>query len=106
MSLKEKRKEAEAVLDSAEMTLETFGGAGKKARELEQKVSQLETELQDPDSASKLSSLIEEVRDLMEEVEQGGGDMMMDDPGMGGGPGAAGGPPGGGGMPDDDMPPM
>jgi len=103
MSLKEKRKEAEAVLDSAEMTLETFGGTGKTARKLEQKVSQLETEIQDPDSASKLSSLIEDIRELMEDIEQGGGDMMMDDPGMGG-PGA-GGPPGGG-MPDDDIPPM
>ena len=101
MSLKEKREEAEAVLDSAEMTLETFGGAGKKARELETKVSQLENELQDPDSESKLNSLIEDVRDLMEEVEQGGGDMMMEEPG-GMGPGA----PREGGMPDDDMPPM
>ena len=101
MSLKEKREEAEAVLDSAEMTLETFSGAGKKARELETKVSQLENELQDPDSESKLNSLIEDVRDLMEEVEQGGGDMMMEEPG-GMGPGA----PREGGMPDDDMPPM
>ena len=104
MSIKERKKEAEAVLDSAEMTLETFGSTGKKARELEQKVSQLEAELQDPDSEKSLSKLIEEVRDLMEEVEQGGGnDMMMEEPGIEG-PGA-GGPPNGG-MPDDDIPPI
>ncbi|QGA80471.1 hypothetical protein [Candidatus Nanohalobium constans] len=103
MSLKEKREEAEAVLDSAEMTLETFGGTGKTARELETKVSQLEAELQDPDSESSLNKLIEEIRELMEDIEQGGADPMMDDPGMGGGPGGG---PGAGGMPDDDMPPM
>jgi len=103
MSIKERRKEAEAVLDSAEMTLETFGGTGKAARDLRQKVSQLETELQDPDSEKSLKNLIEEVRDLMEEVEQGGGDMMMEEPGIEG-PGA-GGPPNGD-MPDDDIPPI
>lgn len=96
MSLKEKREEAEAVLDSAEMTLETFGGTGKTARKLEAKVSELETELQEPDSESKLNSLIKDIRDLMEEVEQGGGDMMVEEPGQMG-PGE---------MPDDDMPPM
>ena len=102
MSLQEKREEAEAVLDSAEMTLETFGGTGKTARELEAKVSQLEAELQDPDSEKSLKKLIEEIRELMEDIEQGGADPMMDDPGMGPG----GGPGGAGGMPDDDMPPM
>ena len=104
MSIKERKKEAEAVLDSAEMTLETFGETGKAARNLRQKVSQLETELQDPDSEKTLEKLIEEVRDLMEEVEQGAGnDMMMEEPGIGG-PGA-GGPPNGD-MPDDDIPPI
>ena len=102
MSLEEKRKEAEAVLDSAEMTLETFGGTGKAARELKTAVTKLENKLQEADSERGLEKVIEEVRELMEEVEQDAGDaMMMDDPGMEG-PGA--GP--GGGMPDDDMPPM
>lgn len=104
MSLDEKRKEAEAVLDSAEMTLETFGGTGKAARELKTAVTKLESKLQEADSERELNKLIEEVRELMEEVEEDAGDaMMMDDPGMEG-PGGAGGP--GGGMPDDDMPPM
>ncbi|MFB6158742.1 MAG: hypothetical protein ABEJ95_03720 [Candidatus Nanohalobium sp.] len=101
MSLEEKRQEAEAVLDSAEMTLETFGGTGKAARELRTKVSQLETKLQEADSERELENLIEEVRELMEKVEEDSGGTMMDDPGMEG-PGA-GGP---GSMPDDDMPPM
>lgn len=103
MSIKERKKEAEAVLDSAEMTLETFGSTGTKARELKQKVSKLNAELQDPDSEKSLEKLIEEVRDLMEEVEQrGGNDVMMDEPGLEG-PGA-GAPPSD--MPDDDMPPI
>jgi hypothetical protein len=101
MSLEEKRKEAEAVLDSAEMTLETFGGTGKSARELRTKVSQLENKLQEADSERELDNLIEEVRELMEKVEEDAGDPMMDE-GM---EGPGGGPPGGG-MPDDDMPPM
>ncbi|MFB6100275.1 MAG: hypothetical protein ABEK16_03285 [Candidatus Nanohalobium sp.] len=104
MSLEEKRQEAEAVLDSAEMTLETFGGTGKAARELKTAVTKLENKLQEADSERELEKAIEEVRELMEEVEQSGGDMMMDDPGMEG-PGGTG-APGGGGMPDDDMPPM
>jgi archaellum component FlaC len=102
MSLDEKREEAEAVLDSAEMTLETFGGRGKAARELKGKVSELENKIQDADSERELSSLIEDVRELMEKVEEEAGDAMMDEPGLGE-PGA-GGPPGD--MPDDDMPPM
>jgi uncharacterized protein (DUF362 family) len=102
MSLKEKRKEAEAVLDSAEMTLETFGGTGKAARELKGKVSELENKLQEADSERELKNLIEDVRELMEEVEKEAGDsMMIDEPGMEG-PG----PTDPSGMPDDDMPPM
>jgi hypothetical protein len=102
MSLEEKRKEAEAVLDSAEMTLETFGGTGKAARELKTAVTKLENKLQEADSERELNKLIEEVRELMEKVEEDAGDPMMDED-MGG-PG--GGAPPGGGMPDDDMPPM
>ena len=97
MCLKERKEEAEAVLDSAEMTLETFGRSGKAAQELESAVRQLEKELQDPDSASSLKKLIDEIRDLMDDVqESGGGDFMAEEPG----------PEGPGGMPDDDMPPI
>lgn len=98
MGLKERKEEAEAVIDSAEMTLETFGSTGKAARELESKITRLEQELQEPDSESSLKKLINEVRDLMDDVqESGSGDMMMEEPG---------GPGGRGGMPDDEMPPI
>ena len=98
MGLKERKEEAEAVLDSAEMTLETFGTTGKAARELESKIARLEQELQEPDSASSLKKLIKEVRNLMDDVQESGADdMMMEEPG---GPGAQ------GGMPDDEMPPI
>ena len=98
MGLKERKEEAEAVLDSAEMTLETFGRSGKAASELEATVRQLEQELQEPDSASSLKKLINEIRDLMDDVQEsgGGGDFMAEEPGPGGP----------GGMPDDDMPPI
>jgi len=95
MGLKERKEEAEAVLDSAEMTLETFGSSGKKARELEGKIAELEQELQEPDSESSLKKLINEIRDLMDEVQESGDDFMAEEPG-----------PGPGGMPDDEMPPM
>jgi ABC-type transporter Mla subunit MlaD len=100
MSLSQRKEEAEAVLDSAEMTLETFGETGKKARELKAKVAELEQQLQDPDSERKLEELIEEIRELMEEVQDEPGDEPM----MGGPEGGkdlSGGPP-----PEDDMPPM
>ena len=98
MGLKERKEEAEAVLDSAEMTLETFGRSGKAAQQLESAVRQLEQELQDPDSASSLKKLIDKIRDLMDDVQEsgGGGDFMAEEPG----------PEGPGGMPDDDMPPI
>lgn len=100
MSISQKKEEAEAVLDSAEMTLETFGETGKKAHKLKVKVSELEQQLQDPDSERKMNQLIEEIRDLMEEVQdEPGGDPMMGEP-QGGGE-LGGGPP-----PEDDMPPM
>lgn len=95
MGLKERKEEAEAVLDSAEMTLETFGSTGSKGTELRTKISQLEQELQDPDSEASLRKLIEEIRDLMDEVQESSGGMMQEEPG---GPGAMG--------PDDEMPPM
>ena len=100
MSLSEKKEEAEAVLDSAEMTLETFGDTGKDARELKAKVSELEQQVQDPDSERKIDNLIEEIRELMEQVQESSGDEPM----MGGprgGKDLGGGPP-----PEDDMPPM
>jgi len=97
MGLKERKEEAEAVLDSAEMTIETFGSTGSAARELESKIAQLEQELQDPDSASSLKKLINDIRDLMDDVQESGADdMMHEEPGG----------PGPGGMPDDEMPPM
>lgn len=98
MSIQEKREEAEAVLDSAEMILETYPGKGEKSRELETKVSQLEQELQDPDSEKSLQKLIDEIRDLMEEVEEEAMDEpMMDEPGGMGEEGFG---------PEDDMPPF
>ncbi|MFB6175211.1 MAG: hypothetical protein ABEJ87_04510 [Candidatus Nanohalobium sp.] len=102
MSLSEKKEEAEAVLDSAEMTLETFGSTGKTARDLRTKVTELENQLQDPDSQRKLDQLIDEIRELMEEVkENSGGEPMMGEPGGDDFGGGAGAPP-----PEDDMPPM
>lgn len=105
MSLKERKEEAEAVLDSAEMVLETVPEprAGT-AKELERKISKLEQELQEPDDEKTLKDLIEEVRDLMDEVQE---DAMQGDPMMGPGDDMGGGPgmgPGGG--PEDDVPPI
>lgn len=77
MSIKERKEEAEAVLDSAEMVLETYGGSGKAARELKEKVRELEQELQEPDSESSLESLIKEIRDLMDDLEDEPMDPMM-----------------------------
>lgn len=87
-------------MDSAEMTLETFGRSGKAARDLRKAVSKLESKLQEADSERELEKLIEEVQELMEKVEEESSEMMMDEPGMEG-PGQ-----GSEGIPDDDMPPM
>lgn len=97
MSLQEAKEEAEAVLDSAEMVLETIPEPRTgKAKDLEIKLSELEKELQDPDSEESLRKLIREVRDLMEEAQD---DAIHDEPGMGPedemGMGPGGGPPGG-----------
>lgn len=104
MSLEEKKEEAEAILDSAEMLLETYGGTGQKANELKGKISELEQQLQDPDSEKKLESLIQDVRELMDELkdqpmmDEG---MGMDEAGMGAGPDEM------GGMgPDEGAPPF
>ena len=104
MSLAEAKEEAEAVLDSAEMVLETIPeprtGA---AKDLEIKLSELEKELQDPDSEESLRKLIRKVRDLMEESQE---DAIHDDPGMGPGEDMGmgpGGPPGG---PEGGEPPF
>lgn len=109
MSLAEAKEEAEAVLDSAEMVLETIPEPRTgTAKDLEIKLSELEEELQDPDSEESLRRLIREVRDLMEEAQE---DAMHDEPGMGSeddmgmGPGGppSGGPPGG---PEGGEPPF
>lgn len=98
MSIADKKEEGEAVLDSAEMVLETMPEPYTgKAKELDQKVTQLENELQDPDDEKSLNDLIEEVRELMDEVQE---DAMHDEPMMGpedemGGGMGPGGPPGG-----------
>lgn len=99
MGLKERKEEAEAVLDSAEMTLETFGRSGKAAQNLDSAVTRLEQELQDPDSESSLKKLIEEIRDLMDEVQESGDEFMAEEPGMGPGMDE-------GMHQDDDMPPI
>ncbi|MFQ3275143.1 MAG: hypothetical protein ACI9SF_000285 [Candidatus Nanohaloarchaea archaeon] len=105
MSIQEKKEEAEAVLDSAEMVLETIPEPRTgKAKDLEIEINKLEEEIQDPDSESSLEELIQSVRDLMDEVQE---DAMQDpmEPGddMGGGMGPGGAPPGG---PEDDVPPF
>lgn len=103
MSIQERREEAEAVLDSAEMLLETYPGAGEKKRDLERKINELEQELQDPDSEKSLKSLIDDIRELMDDMkEEEPADEPMDDHMMGreddmGGPGP--------GM-EDDVPPF
>lgn len=98
MSIKEKREEAEAVLDSAEMILETVPGSGKKARELRTKISELEQELQDPDSERKLQELIDEIRELMDELQdEAMEEPVMDEPGPGIDEGLG---------PEDDVPPF
>ncbi len=98
MSIADKKEEAEAVLDSAEMILETISEPYTgKAKELDLKIKKLQNELQDPKDEKALKDLIEEVRELMTEVEE---DAMHDDPMMGpgdemGGGMGPGGPPGG-----------
>lgn len=102
MSLQERKEEAEAVLDSAEMVLETIPEPRTgKAKDLELEISKLEKEIQDPDSEESIEELIESVRDLMKEVQD---EAMQEEPmgpedEMGMGPG---GPPG----PDEDVPPF
>lgn len=106
MSIEERKEEAEAVLDSAEMVLETIPEPRTgKAKDLEMEISKLEDEMQDPEDEETLEELIESVRDLMEEVQE---DAMQEDPmgpedEMGGGMGPGGAPPGG---PEDDVPPF
>lgn len=104
MSLQELKEEAEAVLDSAEMVLETIPEPRTgKAKDLELEITKLEDEIQDPDSESSLQSQIDEVRELMDEVQE---DAMNEPMGpgedMGGGMGPGGGPPPGG--PEDEPP--
>lgn len=105
MGIEDKKEEAEAVLDSAEMILETIPEPRTgKAKDLELEVSKLEKEVQDPDSEDSLDKLIQSVRDLMKEVQD---QAMQDDPmgpeGEMEGMGPGGGPPGG---PEDDVPPF
>lgn len=103
MSIGERKEEAEAVLDSAEMVLETVPEPRTgKAKELETAITKLEKELQEPDSEASLKNLIEEVRDLMNEVQE---DAMNEDPMMGP-EDEMGGGIGGPGQPDDDVPPF
>ncbi len=96
MSLGERKEEAEAVLDSAEMLLETMPHSSS-ADKLRRKIDDLEAELQDPDSERSLKKLIKDIRDLMDEMQE---EPMPDDDVMGPEPGMGGGPP-----PNDDVPP-
>lgn len=104
MSVDDKREEAEALLDSAEMLLDTYGGSGKAARKLRSKISELEQQLQEPESDGDLESLVEEIKELMEQIKQ----KPDEDPvGMGGGMGEGGIGRGDDMMgPDDDAPPF
>lgn len=99
MSLDQAKEEAEAVIDSAEMLLDTFPGEGKTARELKGKISELEQEVQDPDSERSLRNLIQEVKELMDDLEEQGMESDPMEPGMDEG---MGGPQ----EPEDDMPPF
>lgn len=101
MSLDSAIEEAEAVLDSAEMLLETFPGHSSTATDLEMKVEMLEKEIQDPESEDSIRALVDDVQDLMKELEEEG---VEDDPIMGDDP--VGGPGGGFEEPDDDVPPF
>lgn len=105
MSIEERIKEAEAVLDSAEMVLETIPEPYTgKAKDLEIKISELEDAMKDPEDEGQLENLIEEVRKLMDEAQE---NAMQDEPNLGPedemGMGPGGEPPGG---PGDDMPPI
>lgn len=102
MSLDDAIEEAEAVLDSAEMLLETFPGHSSTATDLERKVDLLEKEIQDPDSEDSVRDLIDDVQDLMKKLEEEGVD---EDPVMGGDD-PVGGPGGGFDEPGDDVPPF
>jgi len=97
MSLEERRKEAEAILDSAEMILETMPHSNS-ADKLRIKIDDLEAELQDPDSERSLKKLIDQIRDLMDEMQE---EPVPDDDVMGPEPGIG----GGGAPPNDDVPP-
>lgn len=98
MSLAETKEEAEAVLDSAEMIIETMPRSDT-TRELERKISELESEIQDPDSERSLRKLIDEIRELMDDIQEEPVGEPMGGPDQGG--------MGGEGMPpDDDMPPI
>lgn len=104
MSLQEAVTEAEAVLDSAEMVLETIPEPRTgKAKKLEVKLSELENEIQDPEDEKTLQKLMKEVRELMDEAQE---DAMQDEPDLGPGDemgmGPEGPPPG----PEDDVPPF
>jgi hypothetical protein len=108
MSLQEVKEEAEAVLDSAEMVLETIPEPRTgKAKDLELAISKLRDEIQDPDSESSLQSQIDEVRELMDEVQEEAMSDSLEEPmgpedQMGGGMSPGGGPPPGG--PEDEPP--
>lgn len=103
MSIAERKEEGEAVLDSAEMVLETVPEPRSgKAKELENSITQLEQELQEPDSEASLKELIDEIRELMDEVQE---DAMSEDPVMGP-EDEMGGGIGGPGEPGDDVPPF
>lgn len=104
MSLEEREEEAEAVLDSAEMVLETVPEPRTgTAKDLERKITELEQELQNPEDEKTLKDLIDDIRDLMDDVQE---DAMQDDPMMGPGDDMGGGPGMGPGGPEDDVPPI
>ncbi len=99
MSIQERKEEAEAVLDSAEMILETYGSRGDAARKLEKKVSELHSELENPESEKSLRELVEEIQELMEDIQE----EPVDEPVMGPGNEMGGMGPG---NPEDDVPPF
>lgn len=71
MSLKDAKQNAEKVLDSAEMVLETIPEPkGKAGRELESKAKKLRSMVDDPEEAKELRDLTKEVRELMEEAQE------------------------------------
>ncbi|MFB6203424.1 MAG: hypothetical protein ABEK01_02940 [Candidatus Nanohaloarchaea archaeon] len=93
MSLKDTKEEAEALLDSAEMTIESVPGSGSIKNELQSKTMELESTLEEAESEKEIREKMKEVKDLMDDLEDRGMDSFQE-------------PEGDNMMPDEDVPPF